>query len=106
MLCQAAKMGVQQLRFQLDQDQNQDQDQQDQELRHFRSQDQDQELLHFLSQDQDQEKSQYQSLEQDQDQECPLCHLQERACPVHASVPAQKEELPVTVTATAQSGPP
>merc|ERR1712212_798774 len=104
--CQAAKMGEQQLCFHLVQDQNQNH-QQDQELHHFLSQDQDQEQLPFLSQeDQDQEKSQYQSQDQGQDQESPPCHLQERVCPVHASVPAQKEELLVTVTATAQSGLP
>merc|ERR1712168_193713 len=98
-------MEEQQLCFQLVQDRNQNH-QQDQELLHFLLQDLDQELLHFLLQDQDQEKSQYQSQGQGQDQECPLCHLQERVCPVHASVPVQKEELPVTVTATAQSGLP
>merc|ERR1719317_446302 len=93
--------------FQQNQDQLQDQDQgqlQDQDQGQCLQQDQDLELPHFLSQDQ--EKNQCQSQEQDQDQECPPCHLHERACPVHASVPAQREELIVAVTATVQSGLP
>merc|ERR1719317_27638 len=83
--------------FQQNQDQLQDQDQgqlQDQDQGQCLQQDQDLELPHFQSQD------------QDQDQECPPCHLQERACTVHASVPAQREELIVAVTATVQSGLP
>merc|ERR1719317_999281 len=87
--------------------QDQDQDQlQDQDQGQCLQQDQDLELPHFLSQDQDQERNQCQSQEQDQEQECPPCHLQERACPVHANVPAQMEELIVAVTATVQSGLP